>query len=212
MVDKRVAKNNGDNLVLRRNIEKAIWASLDPISAQRAIDNLNPILKDLSGPDVKHRQQKRSNNSSNQQQIIGQIQRKGHRTRRKCDHSVTLPSIQSILIDYRSQVTLERKLVATSSSGSVSEPINGANMFQNDYSPLTSRGLSNKLKHQYQQYPQQHQLQSQLLQQHQHQTPNSSNSSGSALVYQQSPYNADAGRVIILFPLFLCPIYHSFSL
>ena len=130
---------NDRNLILKKKIENAIRDSLDPLSAQRALESLHPLLLDLSGPDNRQRQSYKSLNQKErqQQQLSNHIYGKDSCAQKKCDHRVTLPSIQTILEDYR-KVSSRSLGVHTLPRCSVSEPIPVLEMFDQRSSNLIS--------------------------------------------------------------------------
>lgn len=121
-------KKTNENSLLRKNIEDAIRNSLDPLSAKRALDSLHPVLKDLSVTDARLLQN--AGNRDRQQPSLNQIREKEkeYHSRRKHDQRVTLPSIQSILSDYRKKSPAVN-LPAVPILRSVSEPIRVVEMF-----------------------------------------------------------------------------------
>ena len=123
--DKRTIDNN---LTLRKNIEDAIRNSLDPLSAKKALDSLLPVLKDLSSDGG---QRTRNATSRERLQQFQRQKEKGLSTRRKYDQSMTLPSIEMILSQYK-RVTVHLR--------SVSEPMTVTEMYPRQCPiPLQSR-------------------------------------------------------------------------
>jgi hypothetical protein len=122
---------------LRREIEKAIWSSLDPISAQKAIDSLNPLLKDLG--DINGKQEKhRIRNIKDHNQHKPHIE--DYHITQKGNHPIILPSIQSMLIDYKRHSSIQKS--SEPSLRSISEPTIPINkMFLSEpHSPFPSEG------------------------------------------------------------------------
>mmetsp|Transcript_27804 Transcript_27804/g.26621 ORF Transcript_27804/g.26621 Transcript_27804/m.26621 type:complete len:462 (+) Transcript_27804:101-1486(+) len=122
---------------LRRDIEKAIWSSLDPISAQKAIDSLNPLLKDLGDTNGKQEKHRISNTKDYNQH---KLHKKDYHTRQKGNHPIILPSIQSMLIDYRRHSSIQKS--SEPSLRSISEPTIPINkmFFDESHSPFPSVG------------------------------------------------------------------------
>ena len=100
-------KKRSDNAVLQKKIEDAIRNSLDPLSAQRALESLNPLFQDLSGLDGKHQAQNKKSISrdGHHQRDYNDEDKKNLRFSRRIDPRVTLPSIQTILHEYRNAVS-----------------------------------------------------------------------------------------------------------
>lgn len=122
MVDggpKKNSKKREESSRLRRDIERTIWSSLDPISAQKAIDSLNPLLKNLGDSREKHEQRKISDNRNNNQHKP--LQKEDSHIRQKVNHPIILPSIQSMLTDFRRQSLMQKS--SASSLRCISEPV-----------------------------------------------------------------------------------------
>lgn len=129
-------RGNEKNLLLKKKIEDAIRNSLDPQSAQRALESLHPLFLDLSSGDKKQRQchKKLEYRDSKQQQLSSHSQGKDS-AQKKCDNRVTLPSIETILDDYRKDQSKSQSLNHVARC-SVSEPIPVLEMFDQRYSNL----------------------------------------------------------------------------
>ena len=122
-------RENEKNIILKKKIEDAIRNSLDPLSAQRALESLHPLLLDLSGADKRQRlPQKKLNHKDCQQQQLSSHSHGKDFAQKKCDNRVTLPSIETILDNYRREPLKD----LNSNYGprcSVSEPIPVLEMF-----------------------------------------------------------------------------------
>jgi hypothetical protein len=129
-------RENEKNLMLKKKIEDAIRNSLDPLSAQRALEGLHPLFLDLSGADRRQRlPHKRLNHRDCQQQLLSNHSHGKDFAQKKCDNRVTLPSIETILDDYRKDPSkdLSSNYVPRCS---VSEPIPVLEMFDQKSSNL----------------------------------------------------------------------------
>jgi hypothetical protein len=100
--EKADQRENEKNLMLKKKIEDAIRNSLDPLSAQRALESLNPLFLDLSGGDKRQRlPHTRLHHRDCPQQLLSSHSQGKNFAQKKCDNRVTLPSITKILDDYR---------------------------------------------------------------------------------------------------------------
>ena len=104
--NRREAKKAEENSILRRNIEDAIKSTLDPLSAKRALETLNPVLNDLSHVGRRHRERDRDRDRDRprdrQHPSLQQtrVREQDYHLKRRSDR-LNLPSIQAILSDYR---------------------------------------------------------------------------------------------------------------
>ena len=125
--------------VLIKNIEYAIRNSLDPLSAKRALESLLPVLEDLSLSDG--RKHIGNDTSREDRSHLSWRKEKESHLRRKHDHSMTLPSIETILSEYR-RVTADQNLRSTAQIRSVSEPIPVTEMFsRQSLIPVQSKSI-----------------------------------------------------------------------
>jgi hypothetical protein len=96
-----------DHAVLRKKIEDAINDSLDPLAAHKALKSLHPLFQDLS--ECKREDwslQKISLNSdARRKQLFKKTLKSGHDELEK--KPIYLPSIQTILTDYRVKLSLK---------------------------------------------------------------------------------------------------------
>ena len=125
------------NSVLRKNIEYAIRNSLDPLSAKIALDSLLPVLEDLS---LSNGRKHIGNviSTEDRPQLSWRKEKDSH-LRRKHDHSMTLPSIETILSEYR-KVNADQNLRTTTPIRSVSEPIPVMEMYsRQSFIPIQSQ-------------------------------------------------------------------------
>ena len=127
------------NSVLRKNIEYAIRNSLDPLSAKIALDSLIPVLEDLSLSDGRGRKHIGKVTSTEDRPQLSWRKEKDSHLRRKHDHSMTLPSIETILSEYR-KVNADQNLRTTTQIRSVSEPIPVMEMYsRQSFIPMQSK-------------------------------------------------------------------------
>lgn len=96
-----------DHAVLRKKIEDAINDSLDPLAAHKALKSLHPLFQDLSECKKENWSlQKISQNSEvRRKQLFKKTLKSGHDELEK--KPIYLPSIQTILTDYRVKLSLK---------------------------------------------------------------------------------------------------------
>ena len=96
-----------DHAVLRKKIEDAINDSLDPLAARKALKSLHPLFQDLSEcKDEDWSLQRLSQNSDvRRKKLFKKTLKSGHDELEK--KPIYLPSIQTILTDYRVKLSLK---------------------------------------------------------------------------------------------------------
>ena len=90
--------------ILRHNIETKIRESLTPVAAQRALNELRPLLDELDDELLLQHSPRSVNSHDTRISSTKQYHIEKHRTRRKQhQNTVVLPSITSILTDHYSK-------------------------------------------------------------------------------------------------------------